>query len=297
MRLPWISSVVLVASALVLGQACSSSSGAAASADSGVKADALYQKLGAGAGIRKVVDDFLARVTADPKINGYFLNGGVDAKHLGDCLVAQVGSVTGGPEKYTCKGMKAAHAGLGISKQDFDDLVGHLSDALVAAKVAQADIDTVLGVLGPMSKDIVEDTTNDADIYQRVGRKPAIQQVVTDFHANVMADARINAFFAKADGTRLATCLVRQVCEATGGPCKYGKEIPEAEPGVKSACRSMLDAHSGLGIAKADFDALAGDLVAALDADGVSTADRDAIVGVLGPMCKDIVEKDPSACP
>lgn len=296
MRMPRFSSVVVLSSLLLLGPACSSSS-PSSSSDSGARADALYRKLGAEAGIRSVIDDFLERVTADPKINGYFLNSSVDAKHLGDCLVAQVAHVTGGPEKYACKSMKEVHAGLGISKQDFDDLVGHLSGALVTAKVAQADIDEVLAVLGPMSKDIVEDATNDQDVYQRVGRKPAIQQVVKDFHARVMADARINAFFSKADASRLATCLVRQVCGATGGPCKYGEEIPDAEPGVKSPCRSMAESHAGLGIAKADFDVLAADLVATLDADGVAAADRDAIVGVAGSLCKDIVEKDPSACP
>ena len=47
----------------------------------------------------------------------------------------------------------------------------------------------------------------------------------------------------------------------TGGPCKYkGK--------------SMKDAHKGMGISSADFGALVGDLVAALDKAGVKTADK-----------------------
>ena len=67
-------------------------------------------------------------------------------------------------------------------------------------------------------------------------------------------------------------------CEAAGGPCKYkGK--------------SMKDAHKGMGIATADFNALVGDLVAALDKAGVKTADKNALLGVLGPMKSDIVEK------
>jgi len=50
--------------------------------------------------------------------------------------------------------------------------------------------------------------------------------------------------------------LVDQICEAAGGPCKYkGK--------------SMKDAHKGMGISTADFNALVGDLVAALDKAGV----------------------------
>jgi hemoglobin len=261
-------------------------------------ADALYLRLGKAAGIEKVVASFLDSVKADPKINGYFLNSSLDGAHLASCLEKQIGSATGGPEKYDCKNMKDAHKDLHISKQDFDDLVGHLSDALVAAKVAQKDVDTILGVLGPMSAEIVTDGTNDASIYQRVGRKPAIQAVVTAFHENIMADARISAFFDMTNHDRLATCLVRQVCGATGGPCRYGEEIVDAEPGIKDVCRDMKKSHAELKIGYSDFGALVEDLVKALDGAGVKAADRDTILGVLGPMCTDIVTNTTTgACP
>jgi hemoglobin len=261
------------------------------------KTETAYTRLGAHAGISKLVQDLLAEVLADPKINGYFLNSSLDQAHLAGCLTDQIASLTGGPGKYGCKSMKDAHAKLGISSADFGDFMVHLAHALAMDKVADADITTILRAFDPLSRDIVEDATSDQTIYQRVGRKPAIQTVVTGFHARVMADARINAFFAKTSADRLATCLVRQVCGATGGPCKYGDEIADAEPGVKSACRDMATSHMGLGISVADFTVLAGDLVAELDADGVTPADRDAMVKVLTPLCKDIVEKDPASCP
>jgi truncated hemoglobin YjbI len=279
---------------MAFGAGCGSDS-----KDSQPATDAVYVRLGKAAGIETVVLDFLTRVKADAQINGYFLNSSLDEAHLASCLEKQIGNATGGPEKYDCKNMKDAHKDLHISKLDFDDLVGHLSDALVAAKVAKADIDTVLGVLGPMSADIVTDTTNDATIYQRVGRKPAIQSVILDFHARVAADMRINSFFAMTTNVdRLATCLVRQVCGATGGPCKYGEEITDAEPGIKSPCKDMKSSHAGLDIGYSDFQALGEDMVAALDAAMVHAADRDTIVSVLGPMCSDIVTNTTKgACP
>jgi hemoglobin len=269
---------------VAMSNACSSSDSAPP------PTEAVYDRLGKAKGVDTVVTDFLSRVTADPKINGYFLNSTLDAARLKDCLVKQIGSATGGPEKYECRGMKEAHAGLGISKQDFDDLVGHLSAALTAAEVDQKDIDTILGVLGPMESDVVEDPDNSLTIYQRVGRKPAIQQVVTAFHAKLMEDTRINSFFTDVSAERLGTCLVRQVCGATGGPCQYGKEIPDAEPGVITACREMKESHADLHITKADFDALAEDFVAVLDGAGVTIEDRNTIVSVIAPMCTDIVE-------
>jgi hemoglobin len=279
-------------------------------ADDSDSGDTLYQRLGEESGIQTVIEDFVGRVLADAKINGYFLNSNVDGDRLVTCLVKMVGNATGGPQTYPdpaagCRDMATAHAGLGISTADFGDLVGHLVAALADAGVAQPDIDTIAGVLGPLSSDIVEDETSDATVYQRVGRKPAIQAVVTNFVTLVVADNRINGFFAGLTSTdRLITCLVRQVC-GIDGPCAYGQEVDNpADPGVGEdlQCRDMMTTHDSLVddddqlIEINDFNALVEDLVIALDDAGVATADRDAILGVLGPMCTDIVA-DPQDCP
>lgn len=120
-------------------------------------------------------------------------------------------------------------------------------------------------------------------LYDRLGGKKAIVAVVDEFVGRAAADARINAFFkaTAGDPARLATFkgnLVDQICEASGGPCKYkGKD--------------MKSAHAGMGISTPDFNALVEDLVAALDKFKVAEADKQALLGVLGPMKSDIVEK------
>jgi truncated hemoglobin YjbI len=267
--------------------------------------DSLYARLGENAGIKKAVEGFVNRVIGDPKINGYFLNKQVDGANLIACLVKQLGEATGGPEKYDCKDMKTTHAGMGISKADFDDLAGHLVAELTDLGVAKADIDTIVGVLAPMAADIVEDPTNDKTIYQRIGRKPAVQTVITNFAAKVVADATLNGFFATTDLDRLGTCLVRQVCEATGGPCKYGFEVDagDIEKGVTAdtPCRDMKSAHAAINasatpILITDFSKLVGHANEALMEAGVTAADIAAIDGALGPTCKDIV-KDGTGCP
>jgi hemoglobin len=53
----------------------------------------------------------------------------------------------------------------------------------------------------------------------------------------------------------------------------------------------MKDAHKGLEITNADFDALVGDLVKALDDNKVAEADKKELLGLLAPMRKDVVEK------
>jgi hemoglobin len=123
----------------------------------------------------------------------------------------------------------------------------------------------------------------DETLYKSLGGKKAITAVVDDFVGRVAADDRINSFFkaTAADPKRLAKFkknLVDQICEAAGGPCKY--------QGM-----DMKTAHAGMGITSADFDALVQDLVASLDKFMVKDGDKQALLGVLGPMKKDIVEK------
>ena len=124
--------------------------------------------------------------------------------------------------------------------------------------------------------------SNDA-LYKSLGGKKAIVAVVDDFVGRVAGDNRINGFFkaAASDPQHLAMFkmkLVDQICEASGGPCKYtGKD--------------MKTAHAGMGISSADFNALVEDLVATLDKFHVKEQDKNALLAVLSPMKGDIVEK------
>ncbi len=91
-----------------------------------------------------------------------------------------------------------------------------------------------------------------ASLFDRLGGKAAITSVVADFRKRVAEDARINAKFARSDMPRLEAMLVDQVCEATGGPCRY-------------TGRGMRDAHQGMRVTTGEFNALVDDLVATLN--------------------------------
>ena len=127
------------------------------------------------------------------------------------------------------------------------------------------------------AKHPVTGPTSTPSLYNRLGGKPAITAVVDQFVANVAADRRINGRFATADIPRLKGHLVDQVCSATGGPCAYSG-------------RDMKRTHTGMGITTAEFEALVQDLVAALDTFHVPGGEKQELLGLLGPMKKDIVE-------
>lgn len=120
--------------------------------------------------------------------------------------------------------------------------------------------------------------TKEKPLYDRLGGKEAITAVVDDFVGRVAEDTRINGFFARANILRLKVSLVNQICEASGGPCKY-------------TGADMKTAHRGMGITNVAFDALVQDLVATLDKFKVPAKEKNELLAALGPMRKDIVER------
>ena len=122
------------------------------------------------------------------------------------------------------------------------------------------------------------DGSKGKSLYERLGGKEAITAVVDTFVGTVGADKRINGFFASTDLTKLKMHLVNQICEASGGSCKY-------------TGRTMKQTHAGMGVTEAAFGALVEDLVSALDHHKVGKTEKDELLAVLGPMKADIVEK------
>jgi len=113
-------------------------------------------------------------------------------------------------------------------------------------------------------------------LYERLGGQAGIDAVVADFVVRVTVDPRISAFFRGVDVDRLRAKLAEQICQASGGPCHY-------------TGRPMREVHAGLGIRDADFDALVGDLVAALNRAGVGEREKAELLGVLGGLRGQIV--------
>jgi hemoglobin len=118
-----------------------------------------------------------------------------------------------------------------------------------------------------------------ASLYERLGGIDAITAVVVDFRDRVARDDRINLKFARTDLGRLTKMLIDQVCEATGGPCKY-------------TGRSMKEAHAGMRVTNGEFGALVDDLVATLNHFKVGKGEQDELLGILGPLKPEIVEVD-----
>lgn len=127
----------------------------------------LYDKYGGAATVRKLVDDAVTGVLADPTQAPFFANlgqpGNDSPERLKSCLRLQFTALLGGPATYpgrndqgdTCRDMGPTHAALGISGSVFDRFLTDLAGVLKADGVSDADISTVASALTGLKTSIV----------------------------------------------------------------------------------------------------------------------------------------------
>jgi len=118
-------------------------------------------------------------------------------------------------------------------------------------------------------------------LYQRLGGYDALAAVSDEFLDQLGKSKLLGRFVVGLNDNskkKLRQHLVDFLCSATGGPCLY-------------LGQDMKTAHTGLGITEADWNAGVDALVATLDKFKVPKKEKDDVLGAIGGLKKDIVEK------
>lgn len=128
-------------------------------------------------------------------------------------------------------------------------------------------------------------------LYSRLGGEATITAVVEKLVARAAGNPKVN-FTRKGTAKeweptpeiveKLEKHLVELLCMSTGGPQKY-------------TGRSMKEAHAGMQITRAEFDALASDLIATLDEFKVPEKEKNELVKIIAGTANDIIEKKKQA--
>ncbi|AGH42886.1 group I truncated hemoglobin [Paraglaciecola psychrophila] len=84
-------------------------------------------------------------------------------------------------------------------------------------------------------------TTTQVNIYQQLGGRPKIEEVVDNFITEIEFDAVLFTFFKDSNIERFREKLSEHICMLTGGPCKYSGD-------------SMQQVHAGMNITEAEFN-------------------------------------------
>jgi hemoglobin len=119
----------------------------------------LYERLGGVYSIATVVDDFIDRVMADPRLNA---NPAVDEAHhkvppAGFKYLAteMVCWASGGPQKYTGRSMADSHRHLNITPQEWEAFMDDFQQTLDKFKVPAAEQAELRAIVQSTYGDIV----------------------------------------------------------------------------------------------------------------------------------------------
>jgi hemoglobin len=119
----------------------------------------LYERLGGVYSIATVVDDFIDRVMADPRLNA---NPAVDEAHhkvppAGFKYLAteMVCWAAGGPQKYTGRSMADSHRHLNITPQEWEAFMDDFQQTLDKFKVPAAEQAELQAIVQSTYGDIV----------------------------------------------------------------------------------------------------------------------------------------------
>ncbi len=116
----------------------------------------LYKRLGGRDGIALVVDDFVANLVADARVNARFKGLQPPAVFkLKSNLSDQICDATGGPCSYLGRDMKTTHKGMKVTDAEWSATVENLSKALDKHRVGAKEKSELLGLLSPMRAEIV----------------------------------------------------------------------------------------------------------------------------------------------
>lgn len=122
--------------------------------------DALWRAFHGADGVRRIVDDLVARNIADPRISDIFK--GQDLVRLRRVLNEQFCYILNGGCTYSGRTMAQAHANMGVQDADMGALVENLQAAMRREHVAFAAQNRLLAKLAPMRRTIVKQTPSPA---------------------------------------------------------------------------------------------------------------------------------------
>lgn len=119
----------------------------------------LYERLGGGYAVAAVIDDFIDRIMADPRLNA---NPKVNEAHhrvspagFKYLVTEMVCWATGGPQQYTGKTMYDSHAHLDITEAEWQFFLADLQQTFDKFNVPAPEQAELKAIVDSTKKDIV----------------------------------------------------------------------------------------------------------------------------------------------
>ena len=114
-------------------------------------------------------------------------------------------------------------------------------------------------------------------LYDRLGGDAGVSAIAATLIDRVSADPILGRSFKDSKLERIKTLLAEQICDLSGGPCRYSGD-------------PMKEVHAGHHISEADFYGMVAELRAVLKERHVSQGATNELLRLLAPMKREVVE-------
>lgn len=118
----------------------------------------LYDKYRGFATVNKLVQAFYSKVAESENLASYFED--IDMQKLMDHQTKFFSGILGGPVEYTGRQLKGVHARMGITEEAFSEIAELLEEALEDMNIEDADVETIMEIVGELKSDIVTVTSD-----------------------------------------------------------------------------------------------------------------------------------------
>ena len=117
-------------------------------------------------------------------------------------------------------------------------------------------------------------------LYARLGGASGVETIADTLIDRVVADPVMGPSFQDAKLDRIKQLLAEQICDLSGGPCRYSGD-------------SMKEVHAGHHISEAQFYRMVDTLRDILRERRVAQRSTNQLLRLLAPMKRDVIEHDP----
>lgn len=117
--------------------------------------------------------------------------------------------------------------------------------------------------------------TQNQSLYQELGQRTGIADIVEDLLFLIVDDGRINQSFRGVNVEQLHRLLTDQLCELSGGPCHY-------------TGRTMRELHADMAITSTQFNALTENLILAMEQNQIATGAQNRLLRKLIPLYPEV---------
>ena len=126
------------------------------------------------------------------------------------------------------------------------------------------------------SHDNQASTDANATLYERLGRRPRIEEIVEVIWHNHVTNPLVKQRYVNSDAENVKRLVTEMCCAGFGGPETYTGQ-------------DMITAHTGMNINEVEFVAVVDDVLDALEKCNVGKREKDEILAILYSLKPEIV--------